>query len=303
MLGVATVVWLAVVIAMFLAIRRRRPAIADDVGVDAATEPPGVVLPTESPATYRALTAAVGVTIAILFGFMAYDFALGRTLPHHSVAPLNVTVRAHQWWWEFTYEDTLTTKRLTTANELHVPVGVPVHLVLDAPDVIHSFWAPMLSGKQDLVPGYRGGLIVTADTAGVYKGWCAEFCGAQHAQMRFLVIAQSKAEFEHWWAAQQQPQSNPTDSMLVQGQRAFLSAACATCHTVGGTDARGTVAPDLTHVASRRTIAAGTLDNTSENLMTWITNPQAVKPGTQMPTVPLPAHSLQAIVAYLGSLK
>jgi cytochrome c oxidase subunit 2 len=303
MLAFATLVWIAVVAAMFMAIRRRRPAETEALGDGAVAEPLPEVPKTESPATYRALTIAFGVTIAILFGFMVYDFAVGKDLPHHSVAPLNVTVRSHQWWWEFNYEDTVTSKHLTTANELHVPVGTPVHLTLEAPDVIHSFWAPMLSGKQDLIPGYRGGLTITADTAGTYKGWCAEFCGAQHANMRFIVVAQSKKDFEKWWAAQQQPQSDPTDSLLVRGQRAFLSAACATCHTIDGTNARGQVAPNLTHLGSRTTIAAGARLNNRENLLQWIYNPQLIKPGSLMPAANLPPQSLAAVVAYLESLK
>ena len=301
MLGFATVVWIGVVVMMVIAIRRRRPD--HPVGDKPPLEPMPTLLERETPATMRGIGIATALTVAILFGFMAYDFALGRSLPHHSVTPLTVTVRSHQWWWEFIYEDTLPGKRLVTANELHVPAGVPVHLVLESPDVIHSFWAPRLSGKQDLVPGYRGGLIFTADTAGTYGGVCAEFCGAQHANMKFMVIAQVRADFERWWSEQQQSQSDPTDSTLVAGQRAFLAAACATCHTISGTNARGTVAPDLTHLASRRTIASGTLTNTPEHLLQWIHDPQRVKPGTLMPATNLPPRTLQPLVAYLRSLK
>jgi cytochrome c oxidase subunit 2 len=184
-----------------------------------------------------------------------------------------------------------------------VPVGVPVNLVLKSPDVIHSVWVPRLAGKQDAVPGYRGSLTFKADTAGVYGGVCAEFCGAQHAKMRFTVVAHEQQEFDEWYAIQRAPAPHPTDSLLLAGQQAFLSSTCATCHAISGTPAFATRGPNLTHVGSRRDLAAGAVPNTSDNMLRWIINPQAIKPGTQMPATTLQSQQLPALVAYLRSLK
>ncbi len=293
MFGVATVVWLTVVVFTITAsVRKRAP-------ID--TNQP--YLGEESPGTRKAIFAAFVATCAVLFFFMGYDFVLGRETPQHvHQQGLDVTVRSRQWWWEFIYNDTVPDKRLLVANELHVPVGVPINLKLESVDVIHSVWAPRLSGKQDAVPGYTGSLTFTADTAGVYPGVCAEFCGAQHAKMRFTVIAHPKKEFDDWYAFQRTPAPPPPDS-LVGGQTVFLTGPCATCHTIAGTPAFATNAPPLTHVASRRDLAAGAVPNTFENMMTWIVNPQAIKPGTQMPATKLSASQLQALVTYLRSLK
>lgn len=295
MLGVAAVVWLAVTVAAIMSVRRGRAT---------APETDAPYLGPESPRTRMALLVAGLLTVGVLFFFMGYDFVLGRRTPQHQHQnALTVTVNSRQWWWEFIYEDTVPGKRMSTANELHVPVGVPVNLVLESPDVIHSAWIPRLGGKQDLVPGYRGSLVFTADTAGIYSGVCAEFCGAQHANMRFIVVAQERKDFEDWYALQRGPQPQPTDSILVAGQRAFLSGSCATCHTIAGTPAAATRGPNLTHVGSRRILAAGAIPNTHDDMLRWIYNPQSVKPGTYMPPSNLPPETLQPLVAYLRSLK
>jgi cytochrome c oxidase subunit 2 len=294
MFAVATAVWLAVVIALAIAARRKRAAVGTDTPF----------LGEESPRTRKAIFGAFLATAGILFFFMGYDFALGRETPQHVHAGgLTVTVQSRQWWWEFIYEDTLPDKRVSVPNELHVPVGVPVNLVLKSSDVIHSVWAPRLSGKQDAVPGYTGALVFTADTAGVYHGVCAEFCGAQHANMRFLVIAHPKDEFETWYKAARAPASPPADSSQITGERVFMSSSCATCHAIAGTRAFATRGPDLTHVGSRRTLASGALPNTDENMRRWIGDPQAIKPGTQMPKTPLTDEQVVAVSAYLRSLK
>ena len=294
MFGVATVVWIAVTVAVIVAIRRRREA--------EATAAP--YLGEESPRTRKAIFAAFLATAGILFFFMGYDFVLGRETPQHvHQGGLNVTVQARQWWWEFIYNDTLPELRISVANELHVPVGVPVNLALESPDVIHSVWAPRLAGKQDAVPGYRGALTFKADTAGIYPGVCAEFCGAQHANMRFTVIAHEQKEFDDWYRAQRMPALEPTTAQQVAGQQAFLSGPCATCHAIAGTPAFATRGPNLTHVGSRRDLASGALPNTHDDMLRWIYNPQSIKPGTQMPATTLNADQLQAVVAYLRSLK
>ena len=294
MLAVAGVVWLAVVVAMLLALRRERQSPPRSEAPDLRPEPAG---------SRKAIFVATLLTIGILFFFMGYDFFLGRRVPQHRHEGLTITVQSRQWWWEFIYEDTVPSKRVSTANELHVPVGVPVNLVLKSPDVIHSAWVPRLAGKQDLVPGYTGSLVFTADTAGTYTGFCAEFCGAQHANMRFLVIAHPQAEFDAWYANERAPSLPPTDSVLLAGQRAFLAGSCATCHAIAGTPTYATRGPNLTHVGSRRTLAAGALPNTPDAMMRWIRDPQGVKPGTYMPPANLSPDALRPLVAYLQSLK
>jgi cytochrome c oxidase subunit II len=293
MIAVAAIVWLLVTAAVLWSTRRTTESSAAQGGERRAQ---GAVV---------ACTAATGI---ILAAFVGYDFTLGRAhaQPHDPLHPdgaLSVTVVGRQWWWEFIYDDTIPERRLTTANELHIPVGVPVLLALKSPDVIHSAWMPRLAGKQDLTPGYLTSLRFTADTAGVYYGACAEFCGAQHANMRFQVIAHSPEEFEQWRAHESSPSLPTSDALAGEGQKVFMASTCAACHTVAGTDARGTVGPVLTHVGSRRTIAANTLLNSAENMARWIRNPQRIKPGTQMPSTDMPEQSLRALVAYLRSLQ
>lgn len=303
MLAVAALVWAGVCVATFMAIRRGR-ALARTVEPSTSAGHEAPFLGEESPRTRMAIMAATIATVGILFFFMGYDFFLGkRAFAMHRHQGIDVTVRSHQWWWEFVYHDTVPSMRVTTANELHVPVGIPVNLILESPDVIHSAWVPRLAGKQDLVPGYTGSLVFTADTAGVYTGVCAEFCGAQHANMKFLVIAHPKDEYDAWYSHEKSPAVPPNDSATAAGQRAFLSASCATCHTITGTPAGATNGPNLTHVANRRTIASGTLPNTHDDLLRWIYNPQAIKPGTQMPQSNLPPEALQNLVSYLRILK
>jgi cytochrome c oxidase subunit 2 len=297
MFGVAAAVWIAVVIATIIAARRgraRRSEITTDVPY----------LGGETPVVHRMIIIATGLTVGILFFFMAYDLALGRQTPqHHDMDGLQVTVESRQFWWNFIYNDTVPGQRFASPNELHVPIKTRVNLILRSIDVIHSMWAPNLGGKEDLVPGYRGSLVFTVDTPGVYTGICAEFCGAQHAHMRFLVIAHTQQDYESWKAGVRAPSLPPTDSTLVAGQRAFLSGSCSTCHTIAGTPAAATNGPDLTHVASRKWLAAGTIPNTHDDMLRWIYNPQAIKPGTQMPALNLPPQTLEPLVAYLRTLK
>lgn len=251
-----------------------------------------------------AVGGAVGVTVAILLVFIFYDFSAGRSLraPQQSNY-LTVEITGHEWWWEVEYADTSAHNRVHTANEIHIPVGVPVRVELAANDVIHSLWVPELAGKRDLVPGYRQTFWLQADTAGVYRGQCAEFCGLQHAHMALYVIADPPARFQSWLASQRSPAATPSDSLAVRGLQVFLGAQCPVCHSVGGTPAYGSVGPDLTHLASRQTIAAGTLANTRGNLGGWIMNPQSIKPGNDMPPSQLEPRDLRALLAYLETLK
>ncbi len=218
--------------------------------------------------------------------------------PPRQADPLQVEVVGHQWWWEFDYPGL----DVTTANELHVPVGRTVELSLRSADVIHSFWVPRLGGKRDVNPGERTGLWFTVDSAGRYEGQCAEFCGTSHALMRMQVVAQPPEAFRDWVERQRQPASAPESEMARRGREAFVNHACISCHTVDGTIARGTIGPDLTHVAGRDEIAAGVLPNDSAAMARWLEDPQEVKPGNLMRIPDLSDETIAELVAYLQSL-
>jgi cytochrome c oxidase subunit 2 len=190
-----------------------------------------------------------------------------------------------------------------TANEIRVPVGQPVTINLETRDVIHSFWAPALAGKMDLINNQHNELQFTATKPGVYRGQCAEFCGLQHAHMGFEVVALERADYDDWIEAQRGSAKVPADPDSQRGEAIFLGRGCALCHTIQGTPAGGKLGPDLTHLASRRTIAAATLPLTPGNLAGWISDPQHIKPGNLMPSIPLNGPDLTALVHYLGSLQ
>jgi cytochrome c oxidase subunit 2 len=192
---------------------------------------------------------------------------------------------------------------VTTANEIHIPVGRVVHFKLRSNDVIHSFWVPNLHGKTDLIPGHIADTWIRADRAGTYRGQCAEFCGYQHAHMALTVVAETEGQFRNWYAAQLQSAIQPATQQQARGRQVFLSSTCIMCHRIQGTDAGGAVGPDLTHIASRQTIAAATLENTREHLRQWILDSQAIKPGNRMPPNPLNAEDLEALLDYLQTLK
>jgi cytochrome c oxidase subunit 2 len=212
---------------------------------------------------------------------------------------MQIEVVGHQWWWEFRYPDSA----IVTANEVHVPVGKAVNFELRSADVIHSFWVPQMAGKLDLTPGHRQNLFFTPQSTGEFYGQCTEFCGLQHANMRFRMVVDEPAAYDAWVKRQQTPQAREAGEDVKAGQEAFSRAGCIACHTIDGTNAAGTVGPNLTHVGSRTTIAAGILDNNAENLYTWIRDPQAVKPGNLMPNLYLNPDDAKAIAQYLLSLK
>ena len=255
--------------------------------------------------TTRWVVSSVAATLLILLVFLVLDFRLGRAIALTGPRkPLIVEVIGHQWWWEVVYPDSVTSSNyIYTANEIHIPVGRPVILHLSASDVIHSFWVPNLSGKKDLIPGKATETWIQADVPGVYRGQCAEFCGHQHAKMAMEVVAESPEEFERWAARMREPASTPTDSMRLAGRQVFVAGSCSNCHAVGGSPASGHVGPDLTHLASRRTIAAATLPNSRGNLAGWILDPQQIKPGAMMPANSLDPDQLQSLLAYLEGLK
>src|SRR3569623_317460 len=211
----------------------------------------------------RLVASGVVVTVVILFLMRVADFRVGQALtmaPSTKVVPIKVV--GHQFWWEAQYPDSVPNKTVITANEIHIPVGTPVVMELTSLDVIHSFWVPSLTGKKDLLPGYTRSLWFRADTPGVYRGQCAEFCGLEHAKMGVLVIAQKQQDFDAWRAAQLDSATTPSDSLAQHGKSVFLGTTCVMCHSISGTSAGATTGPDLAHIASRRMIAANTLHNT-----------------------------------------
>jgi cytochrome c oxidase subunit II len=213
---------------------------------------------------------------------------------------LVISVTARMWWWEVKYPGA---PEVITANEIHVPVGRSVYLALASSDVIHSFWVPALAGKMDMVPGRVQHLLVKADAPGVYRGQCAEYCGEQHARMALHIVAETPEAFESWRAAQARPAA-ATPPERVRGRQAFLAQRCDACHAVRGVSAGARLGPDLTHVASRLHLAAGTLPNTSVSLAHWVAHVQQVKPGARMPSYErLDPETLAALAEWLASLQ
>jgi cytochrome c oxidase subunit 2 len=254
----------------------------------------------------RAVTGGIGITIVILFVLLVSSFLTGQslyTLAAEGDRALTVKVSGRQWWWQVQYDNQNPSLIVTTANEIHIPLGRPVLFKLTSQDVIHSFWVPNLHGKTDLIPGHETTTWIRADRAGTYRGQCAEFCGYQHAHMAFTVVVESPEQFKTWYDAQLQSAAQPSTPEQARGQQVFLTSPCVMCHKIQGTDAGGAVGPDLTHIASRPTLAAGTLENTREHLAAWVADSQRIKPGNRMPQNNLESQDLQALLDYLQSLK
>jgi cytochrome c oxidase subunit II len=250
------------------------------------------------------VVTATGITVVILFGLLFASVATGRAVASLGAAEaLVIDITGNQWWWDVTYENPTPSLQVKTANELHIPVGRQIRIQLKSNDVIHSFWVPNLHGKMDLIPGRQNLLWLQADKPGVYRGQCAEYCGLQHANMALTVVAESSDDFERWVMAQRQPAQPPSTPEQEHGLQIVERGPCAMCHTVTGTAAGGRTAPDLTHVATRSTIAAGTAPNTRGYLAGWIADPQHMKPGAKMPSTGLSAGELQAVLAYLETLR
>ncbi|HEX4298371.1 MAG TPA: cytochrome c oxidase subunit II [Devosia sp.] len=263
------------------------------------THNPADVAPERSPGGLRWIYALTGLSAAVLAVFVVWTLTTmaGIATPSQPAA-FTIDVVGHQWWWQFTYEPTPAAPGFVTANELHVPVGVPVRFHITSSDVIHSFWVPALGGKTDAIPGQLNDAWLEADKPGIYRGQCAEYCGQQHAQMALFVVAEPQAAFDGWRAQQAASAGATADA----GDEAQFVQSCGKCHTVRGSPASGTRGPDLTHLMSRGTIAAGALPNSVGNLGGWIANPQAIKPGAKMPIVPLSGPQLQAVLRYLETL-
>lgn len=296
-LGICTVVFIAVLAAFLFAVWRAPRA---DEQTAADTSP----LSRAEPLSKRAVLLAVAASTVLLFVLLIADVMTDRALAQLPLGNgIHIELTGHRWWWEARYTADPPSRMFNTANELHIPVGKPVVISLKSSDVIHSFWVPNLHGKKDLIPGRTTTITLRADKPGVYRGQCAEFCGYQHAKMALLVIAEPEAEYEAWAEQQRQPAATPTMEMAMTGQNIFMGTTCISCHTVRGTSAQASLGPDLTHIGSRRTIAAGTLPNTPAHLAAWVKDPQKIKLMANMPPSPLSGEELQAVVTYLETLK
>jgi cytochrome c oxidase subunit 2 len=287
LLVISAAVYLVVALVMLQAARRRRH---EPLTVDLTPRSQqsiiwlGVIVPT------LILTALFITSIA----------EMGASSPAGPGA-LVIRVTGHQWWWDVTYPGSAPVR---TANEIHVPAGSAVRLELLAADVIHSFWVPRLQGKLDLIPGDTNRLDLDATVPGEYRGACAEYCGVQHAHMQFSVIADPPATFARWLDAQRLPATAPKDSAAATGMALVIAGPCATCHTIRGSAAAGIAGPDLTHVGSRRQLAAGAIGNDLGGLEGWISNAPAIKPGVAMPAFPqFSGDQLRAMATYLRGLR
>lgn len=290
MIVLAAVVYVAVMAIMLVAARRNRRRDASQVDLS-------------DPGNRWVIVGGLIMPAIVLSTVLVFSLAaMGRE--RHPRPAVTINVAGHQWWWEVRYDFPDLPDRFRTANEIHIPVGAPVRLVLTTKDVIHSFWVPELQGKIDLIPGATNELSLVAKRAGTYRGICSEFCGMEHAKMGLVVVAEDSATFRQWARAQLADAAAPADSLALAGKQLFESGPCSMCHTVRGTRAAGIVAPDLTHVGSRTTIAAGALPNTLGNLAAWIVNAQSIKPGALMPTITtFSGRDLRAVAAYVAGLK
>jgi cytochrome c oxidase subunit 2 len=286
MFWIAATVFGVVMAILIAAIVRRRRTRAQD--------------PSKTGGETFVVVAGIIVPFLILTGLFIYVLHVMRA-DAASVrdARMTIDVVGHDWWWEVRYPE----QGAVTANEIHIPVGEEVRLQLTTDDVIHSFWVPQLNAKTDLIPGKTNYMSLEADRPGTYRGQCAEFCGLEHARMAFYVVADPPDVFQSWVANQAQPEALPVGSQARLGQRIFLNQTCVGCHTIRGTAANGDEGPDLTHFATRATLAAGTLPNTRGNLGGWVADPQGVKPGVKMPPSNLEPRELQAVLTYLEGLR
>lgn len=253
--------------------------------------------------TFMIVAGGVALPVVALSALLAYGVVLtGKLRADPQAQALHIDVVAHQFWWEVRYASEAGDAPVATANELRIPAGRQIVLSLSSTDVIHSFWVPSLAGKIDVIPGRTTRMTLVANQPGTFRGQCAEFCGAQHARMAVLVIASTPEDFDRWLARLRTPAR--VAAAAAPGREAFLAHECVECHTIRGVASAGRIGPDLTHVASRSWLGAGTLENSPANLRRWIGNAQALKPGSAMPSFAhLDAATLDALAAYLASLE
>jgi cytochrome c oxidase subunit II len=279
----SSIVFIVVMVALVLALRKRE---VGDRGHNLS----------------RNLVTYGGVIVPgiIVFALMIYNTYITVQIEEPPNPPVTtIQATAFQFWWDFDYVE----YGFRTANEIHIPAGEAVLVQLHSDDVIHAFWVPQLHGKRDMMPDHVGQIWLQADEPGTYRGVCAEFCGMQHAKMQFLVIAHEPEDYEAWVEQHRAIPPVPEDPRVFQGQQIFLGSECVYCHTVRGTNASGTLGPDLTNLASRRELGAGTLPNTRGHLAGWIIDPQQFKPGNLMPPSPLDGQDLLDMLVYLESLR
>lgn len=255
-------------------------------------------------ATRFIVLGGIAFPVVVLSALLGYTIAIGNSLIAQSDDALRIEVVGKQWWWEVRYPEQDGRSGFVTANEIRLPAGRPVEIAVVSDDVIHSFWVPALAGKVDMIPGRVNHVSFTADTPGTYRGQCAEFCGAQHARMAIFVVVESEADYTAWARVQGEPAEAPRTPMRARGQQAFVDYGCVACHTVRGHAPGGEVGPDLTHVGSRLSLAAGTLPNNQGTLAGWIGASQELKPGNLMPSFrELDGETLRAVAAYLEGLE
>jgi cytochrome c oxidase subunit II len=290
-LSVTTLVYVAVIAFLIASVRRQRSA--EEISI--AREPRGM----RTALIVWTGVIALGLSVLAVASFLADRVSAKSSADHE----LTIKVTARQWWWDVEYRSADASQTMRTANELHLPVGVPTRIELESSDVIHSLWIPNLAGKKDLIPGRRTDLSVHPLHIGQYRGQCAEFCGLQHSRMALDVTVESEADFKHWWLAGLKPAAPPETPLAAAGMAYVTTRECSTCHAIAGTAASAHFGPDLTHVASRRNIAAGTLPMSRANLAAWVRDPQAHKQGADMPNIGLSEPQANAIAAYLDGLK
>jgi cytochrome c oxidase subunit 2 len=276
-------------------------------GAQAGTEPPQVYGSKPIEIAWTAAPALIVFILVLVTTRTLWEVKADPPAPHAGDHALFITIVGRQWWWEYTYESYKGEKLgFTTANELHIPVsekGIsrPVYLTLKSADVCHSFWIPKLGGKTDLIPGHPNNTWFMTDRTGLFFGQCAEYCGTQHANMLIRLFAEPADDFEQWLKHEREPAAD--ESQAHTGRGAFLSQSCVNCHRIRGTTAQGTFGPDLTHLMSRKSLAAGMIPNTPENLHAWVADPQEIKPGCLMPAFGLSENDRDQIVRYLSTLR
>jgi cytochrome c oxidase subunit II len=294
--GICAGVCLIIAVLLCVAILRRRP----------------VPFPRDHSALAAAgggmtwITVGVGVSTVVLVAMLVYALMTLESVARPNDSPsLTITVTAYDWWWKISYADAADpAQRFVTANEIHIPVGEPVKLNLESADVIHAFWVPVLAGKTQTIPGQTNEQWIQADRPGIYRGQCSQFCGAQHAHMALEVIAQSRTDFAAWSAQQAQPHLQPsTASLSISAGQKLFDERCAGCHAIRGSPAQGAQAPDLTHLNTRRLIAAGMLANTAANQLDWVTHAQQIKPESMMPSMILSREEADDLSAFLATLR
>ena len=276
-------------------------------GEEQGDEPPQVYGSMPIEVAWTAAPALIVFFLVLVTARTLWDIETTTPPTEPGDSALYVTVIGHQWWWEYVYESfDGRPLKFVTANELHMPVSDsnttrPLYLTLKSADVCHSFWVPRFGGKVDLIPGHVNSLMYETKEVGLHLGQCAEFCGAQHANMLLRVVAESPEDFDRWLA--NEAQAAVDDPAVREGQAMFLGQSCVNCHAVRGTPAKGTYAPDLTHLMSRQTLASGIIPNTPEVLAKWVRDPQEDKPGCLMPAFGLDERTQEQIVRYLLTLK